>query len=192
MGAENADLPTWALQILATMIGGGFGSLIGYKLAIRSHIVEKRHDFIIEQLRDFYTPMLALHAQIVAKTERCFDVRNDNYLDPDIFHADVWPLYRQLATHFSTNLWLASPDTRKLYDDVIKVVEGFEYDTSNGLLNPDSMAENVKWLDLDPFYAHLKAKLDELQQKLLPDELRWRNRIHWLKGTTLFRTKLLK
>lgn len=97
------------------------GAWIGYRLAISAHVREKRHDFIVEQLRDFYSPMLTLRAEISSATVRCLDLRND-YFDPDQFFKTTWPLYRKMAALFSERLWLASPSTRGFYNEVSNII----------------------------------------------------------------------
>jgi hypothetical protein len=64
----DSTLPPWVTQILTTFGGTMFGSLVGYKLARLSRVFEKRHDFLLDQLRNFYSPMLVLRADIVLQT----------------------------------------------------------------------------------------------------------------------------
>ena len=107
----DVDVAGAVLQVATSGIGTVIGAFLGYRLAISAHVREKRHDFIIEQLRDFYTPMLALRDEISAKTDGCWDIRND-YFHADYWYEHVWPLYRKLTSMFSETLWLASPATR--------------------------------------------------------------------------------
>jgi hypothetical protein len=175
LSAVNGSVPPWVSQLLlslvGTAVGGVIGSFTGYKLAIRSHRAQKRHEFIVEQLRDFYTPMIALRSEIKFNTDECIDIMN-NYLSPDCFFKVVWPLYRKLATHFTTHLWLASPDTRRQHADVLRVVNGYSVQFDNNLIDQDDLISESTALDdrLHSFYEHLDAKLDELQRRLMPNE----------------------
>lgn len=144
-------------------------AFLGYKLGIKSHIAEKRHDFIERQLSEFYAPLLALRDEIRAATDRVWDIRSDTY-DDNYFYEHVWPLYRKLATHFSIHLWLASPQTRVFHRDVSKIIEAFGFEIDNDFIT-DFDGRVLGYFDkLNPFFDHLEARFDYLQRKLLPDE----------------------
>jgi len=156
-------------QFLMPLVGTLVGALVGYRLAISAHIREKRHDFIVEQLRDFYAPLLALRDEIASKTDQCWNPLQ-NYFNADHFHKAVWPLYRQIATLFSSKLWLASPSTRAFHANVIKVIEGFQFGMDNNLIDDRDLDSRISKA-LQPFYDHLSMMLDSLQRKLLPGEV---------------------
>ena len=164
------DWPATAVQLVTSGIGTVIGAFLGYRLAISAHVREKRHDFIIEQLRDFYAPMLALRDDISRLTDACWDIRN-NHFDPNYFYDHVWPLYQKLSSMFSEKLWLASPSTRRFHRDVTRTIAAFCELVDNSLIDERYMNSEVQRFDaLGPFYEHLEDTLNSLQQKLLPDD----------------------
>lgn len=164
------DLAGAAVGLATSGIGTVIGAFIGYRLAISAHVREKRHDFLVEQLRDFYAPMLALRDDISTTTDSCWDIRND-YFDAEYFYKQVWPLYRKLASTFSEKLWLASPATRAFHRDVTKAINSFSESADNGLIDDGHLDSEIKHFEaLRPFYEHLDVTFDALQRKLLPDE----------------------
>jgi hypothetical protein len=111
MLVPSALIP-FVTQIATATLGSLCGAFLGYKLGVRSHVMQRRHDFIVDQLRDFYSPMLSFAADIEFEVGSCADWHDPSYFDNGRFLAKVWPLYRGMLTHFSTHAWLASPPTR--------------------------------------------------------------------------------
>jgi hypothetical protein len=169
--ATDFDWAGSAVQLATSGVGTVVGAFLGYRLALSAHVREKRHDFIVEQLRDFYAPMLSLRDEISTTTNQCWDLRH-NFFDPDYFYKNVCPLYRKLASIFSEKLWLASPATRRFHPLVMKTVGAFQELIDNDLVDYDHIdpEQRQHFEVLIPFYDHLDQTLDALQRKLLPDD----------------------
>ena len=159
----------WLIQIV-TVVGGSLaGSFVGYKLGRQSHIFEKRHDFLLDQLKGFYSPMLGLRADITLQTFLRSDPHQPGSVDLEDFTRVIWPLYRNFASHFTANLWLASPDTREFHGALLKLLNSIEYQLDEGMIGDTDDLVGYLYGQLGPFYDHLDTKLDQLQRKLIPD-----------------------
>jgi hypothetical protein len=170
-GIAGWAVPQWVLQILTTFGGTLLGGYWGYKLARQARIFEKRHDFVLEQLRGFYSPMLGLRADIDLEITRHVDKSlGDGWIPVEDFVQYIWPLYQKLAAHFTANLWLASPDTREFHKALLKLINSTAYQLETGeereRYDSEQLANRLQW-ELGAFYEHLDAKLDRLQRKLI-------------------------
>jgi hypothetical protein len=168
----SAAVLLWPVsQLLAPLVGTAGGLYFGHRLALRAHHAEKRHEFIIEQLREFYTPMLTLRFKIKLNTAECTDLMNCR-LSSESFLKHVWPLYQEFAAHFTAHLWLATPDTRKQLKSVLEIIDRESFAFEYGLIDFDDLYSESNQLEhrLTPFYEHIEAKFDELQGRLMPGE----------------------
>jgi hypothetical protein len=72
--------------------------------------------------------------------------------------------------YFTANLWLASPDTRQFHGEILKLINSVDYQLTIGYIHEreaDDLAKHLRER-MAPFYAHLEAKLDQLQRRLIP------------------------
>jgi len=82
------------------------------------------------------------------------------------FAKDILPAYRQMLAVFRDNLWLADPETRPHFDNLLEFVDLWERWVARSIPH-----EVIKYLGhteetLHPFYDHLEKKLDELRLRL--------------------------
>ena len=171
-GVAGWVMPQWVLQILTTFGGTLLGGYWGYKLARQGRIFEKRHDFVVDQLRGFYSPMLGLRADIDLQITVHVDKSlGDGWIPVEKFEQHIWPLYRKLAAHFTANLWLASPDTRRYHNALLGLINATAYQLQTGeekrRYDNEQLALSLQW-ELSDFYEHLDTKLDQLQRRLIP------------------------
>jgi hypothetical protein len=62
-------LARWGLSIAVPAAAGLFGVIIGAWLAGRRDRQQRRHDFVTQQLRHFYSPLLGLRSEIRMRSE---------------------------------------------------------------------------------------------------------------------------
>lgn len=92
--------------------------------------------------------------------ERLIEYDNKQLVD------DLLPLYRQMVERFRTHYWLAEPDTRAFYPQLVEFVELW-----NRWLDKSLPAEVLQRLghgedNLKDFYKNLDRKHDELREKV--------------------------
>lgn len=63
------DLAKIALPSLFTLLAVIIGARIGYRLSIRRFKIEKRLDFVRQQVTDFYSPLVGCRTRIRATSE---------------------------------------------------------------------------------------------------------------------------
>ncbi len=166
--------------IVALVVGLG-GVLLGAWLTGRHQQSQRRAEFLESQLRDFYSPLLSLLDQILAKTrlrEKILRVAREDprvqgdefsrllQHDNEQFVKEIFPDYQNMVTVFRDNLWLAEAETRRHFSALFEFVEIW-----NRWLNGTISAQMVGVIGhseepLQPFYEHLRRKHDELQTKL--------------------------
>lgn len=157
---------------------------------------QKKLDFIGRQLGDFYSPLLAYHKEIRAKSElrlKISGAANKAWLEkcetnpkPFLNHEkefgpynkiieynnkqlkdELMPLYRKMLVTFRENYWLAEPETRKWYPEFCKFVELWERWLSGNI--PGEVIEKLDETEeekLKPFYQELEYRIDVLRSKL--------------------------
>lgn len=79
---------------------------------------------------------------------------------------DLLPAYRQMTTLFRERLWLADPDTRRYYQDLIQFVELWDRWLAKSI--PAEVIERVGHAEekLHPFYEHIYERHDSLRTRL--------------------------
>jgi len=79
---------------------------------------------------------------------------------------ELIPAYQQMATLFRDNYWLAHPETRAHYQELIEFVELWERWLANSI--PAEVIQRLEHTEerLKPFYAHLEKKHDVLRQSI--------------------------
>ena len=81
-------------------------------------------------------------------------------------HEDFLPKYREMLEIFRKNYWLAEPETRKYYADVIEYVEGWTRHEAKGV-NPETLREiGHSEENLRPFYQELENRTEILRGEL--------------------------
>jgi len=79
---------------------------------------------------------------------------------------DLLPAYRQMTTLFRERFWLADPDTRRHYQDLIQFVELWDRWLAKSI--PAEVIERVGHAEerLHPFYEHIYERHDSLRTRL--------------------------
>jgi len=79
---------------------------------------------------------------------------------------DLLPAYRQMVKLFRENLWLADPDTREHYPQLVEFVELWDRWLAKSI--PAEVIQSLEHSEdnLKPFYDHLDVKHDALRAKL--------------------------
>lgn len=170
---------------LATLLAG----YIGVRYGLKQIKIEKHLEFVEKQLREFYSPLLGRRKYIRAKSEFRLKVEtisgkqwkenagkgiqqstesvhdeikyNNRQLDEEFL-----PMYREMLIIFKDNYWLAEPETKKFYNELVEYVEGWNRWKEKGVT-----AETMKEIghseeNLKPFYEELEKRTDILRSEL--------------------------
>ncbi len=80
--------------------------------------------------------------------------------------AELLPLYRSMVERFRTHYWLAEPDTRAFFPELVEFVELWNRSEQNSM--PVEVIQHFEHGEekLNPFYEHLQKKHDELREKV--------------------------
>lgn len=80
--------------------------------------------------------------------------------------AELLPLYRSMVERFRTHYWLAEPDTRAFFPELVEFVELWNRSEQNSV--PGEVIQRLEHGEekLNPFYEHLQKKHDELREKV--------------------------
>jgi hypothetical protein len=168
------------ITAVVALVGFG-GVLLGAWLTERQQQAQRRAEFLEHQLRDFYSPLLALHDQTLAKKrmrEKVFQVAQKDprvkreqfdqlaQHDAEHFVEELFPDYEKMLTVFRDNLWLADAETQSYFPDFFEFVEIWRKWLKGTLPTMMVPAYGHSEEPLQPFYEHLRRKLEELQTKL--------------------------
>ncbi|SRR5579871_1629485 len=198
----NSDLLRWAFSIGVPALSGFVGVVLGAWLTARRERVHRRYEFRVQQLRDFYSPLLGLRAEVRARGEHrehihgladaawqrlCSEARQgrDNPEELLNLQRNRWPEFeaviryddRQLAEQlvptcrkmllvFRDNLWLAEPETRSYFGELLKFVDVWDGWLANSIPVEVVNATGQKEASLQPLYQHLESTHDELRNHL--------------------------
>ena len=79
---------------------------------------------------------------------------------------ELIPAYRRMLITFRDNLWLAEPETRPFFNELLEFVEIWERWLAHSL--PHEVVQTLGHSEerLYPFYKHLEAQHDELRRLL--------------------------
>jgi hypothetical protein len=79
---------------------------------------------------------------------------------------ELLPLYRRMVEVFRANYWLAEPDTRAFFPELMEYVELWNRSEKKSL--PGEVVQRLDHREekLNGFYAHLQQKHDELREKV--------------------------
>jgi hypothetical protein len=93
-----------------------------------------------------------------------FDQMNSE--DNRHFVQEIVPRYRKMVDHFAANMWLAEPETREYFGDLVAFVDIWER-WINKTLPVEVLRElHHSEAKLLPFYEDLARQLDALRQRL--------------------------
>ena len=167
----------WYVPLLNSIPSGLIGAGVVYYFGLRQRAKERRFAFLDRQLTEFYAPLAGLRKQIRATSELRLKVINVTSFSAERteatidyhnkqFHEELMPKYREMLTLFTNKYHLADADTRAFYSPFLEYVEIWNMWLAKSL-EPDVPSklghaeENVK-----PFYAHLEAKMQALQDEI--------------------------
>jgi hypothetical protein len=79
------------------------------------------------------------------------------------FREVLMPRYREMVSIFREKMWLAEPDTRKFFDQLIEFVDVWDKILADKLPRSIPRAINHTEENLKPFYQHLEEVTDRLR-----------------------------
>lgn len=170
---------------LTTLLAG----YIGVRYGLKQIKVEKRLEFIEKQLKEFYSPILGRNKYIHAKseyrlkihtisrrqwkekaergiTQSIGSVENEIEYDNRQFDEEFLPLYREMLTIFRDGYWLAEPETRKFYNELVEYVEGWNRSKGKGVTGETMREIGHSEGKLKPFYEELEKRTEILRFEL--------------------------
>lgn len=188
---ENVKIMTEFIKFLASVLAPLLAGYIGVAYGLKQIKIQKRIDLIEKQLNKFYSPLLGLHKEIRAKSELRLKIKvagneawkskcesggypDTTSVDKEIEYdnkqlmEDFIPRYNKMLEIFRDNYWLAEPETRKFYQELLEFVEIWNRHFGGGL----------------PLYVAIKIEHSEEKLKLFYDEIELR--------TNILRQELLK
>ena len=86
--------------------------------------------------------------------------------DNNKLHEDLLPAYRKIMGLFRENYWLAEPETRSFYAEVVEFVEIWNRGVEKSL--PVEVLKRLQHTEekLAPFYEHIEKQHDAIRGKL--------------------------
>lgn len=175
----------FVVAVVAPFLAGWFGLKYGL-IQIKE---ERRLTFVEKQLSEFYSPLLGLHKEIRAKSELRVKIEeaggklwNEGVaagLPPSIeptekeiaynnkqLRDEFLPMYREMLAIFRKGYWLAEPETRNFYADLVEYVEGWTRWEAGGV--PPAVMQKIGHTEekLRPFYNELTERTDVLRKEL--------------------------
>lgn len=170
---------------LATL-GAGY---IGVRYGLKQIKIEKHLDFIEKQLKEFYSPLLGRRKYIRAKSEFRLKVeqisgrqwkekakqgieQSIESVDKEIeynnrqLNEEFLPMYREMLTIFRDNYWLAEPETRQYYNDLVEYVEGWNRWKEKGVTAETMYEIGHSEGKLKPLYDELEKRTNILRSEL--------------------------
>ena len=182
---ELFDTIKFIIPPLATLLAG----YIGVRYGLKQVKIEKHLEFIEKQLKEFYSPLLGKRKYIRAKSEFRLKVetisgrqwkenaekgiqQSIESVDNEIkynnrqLNEEFLPMYREMLIIFKDNYWLAEPETREFYNELVEYVEGWNRWKEKGVT-----AETMKEIGhseekLKPFYEELDKRTDILRKEI--------------------------
>jgi hypothetical protein len=179
-----------AVKFLVSVLAPVLAGYIGVKYGLKQIKMQKRMEFIENQLNKFYSPILGLRKEIRAKSELRVKIESlgdeawkeacKNGQAPDItpytksidynnrqLREQFIPAYNKMLEVFKENYWLVEGETRKFYPQLVEYVEIWNRNFADGL--PPDVAARIKHTEgnLENFYNELEIRTDKLRQELL-------------------------
>ena len=195
------DLAKIVLPSFFILLAAILGARLTYRFAVRRLKLEKRLDFVRQQVTDFYSPLIGCRKRIRASSElrvelsRASDIawrkicdeqptpflEHEKYFEPfkrqiedenKRFPKFLLPLYDEMVDIFTKNYWLAEDSTKEFYKPFCRYVELWHRFHDDAI--PPRVFEEVP-LDeetLLPFYENLESNLSKLRDELSQKETR--------------------
>jgi hypothetical protein len=164
---------------------GLLGVLVGGYMSDRRERQKRRGDFITRQLTEFYGPLVAGRAEILArsdlrvKVEQATSAAWPNMVaeardaisraidyDNTILRETLIPAYHQMVATFREKWSLAEPKTRTYFAALVEFVEIWERHLKGGISGEAIARLGHTEENLKPFYAHLEATHEQLRRRL--------------------------
>jgi hypothetical protein len=185
-----------SLPLIAALIGF-LGALIGAGLTAwfvqRRERQQRQLAFLERQLREFYSPMVGLRAEVRMRGELRLRIQNlaeavssellrnspdqtreyTQHLleqfrgvikdDNTTFKTQLIPAYQKMASLFREQLWLADPETQAYYPDFMEYLDVLERHLRDAIPGEVVASLGHTEANLHPFYAHLEARHHQLR-----------------------------
>src|SRR3989339_157390 len=182
---EFFDTIKFIIPPLATLVAG----YVGVRYGLKQIKIEKHLEFIEKQLKEFYSPLLGRRKYIRAKSEFRLKVetisrkqwkknaekgiqQSVESVDNEIKYnnrqlsEEFLPMYREMLTIFKDNYWLAEPETREFYNELVEYVEGWNRWKGKGVTAETMIEIGHSEEKIKPFYEELEKRTDILRLKL--------------------------
>ena len=182
---ELFDTIKFIIPPLATLLAG----YIGVRYGLKKIKIEKRLEFIEKQLKEFYSPILGRRKYIRAKSEfrlkverisgrqwkenaqkgiqqSAESVSGEIEYNNKQLEEEFLPLYREMLTIFRDNYWLAEPETRQFYNELVEYVEGWNRWKAKGVTAETMQEIGHSEEKLKPLYDELEKRVDILRFEL--------------------------
>jgi hypothetical protein len=174
-------------NIGAMGVGGLIGMFISNWMTTRRETAARAVQFREQQLAQFYGPLLALHNEIRARSELRLKLQkaaNDLHVNA-MPHAEsgktvlanvqdenetlrniLIPTYHEMIKVFRDKMWLAEPETREHFKNLIEFVDVWDEILGDKL--PSSVAPAIGHTEqnLPRFYDHIEKMHERLRSKL--------------------------
>ena len=190
----DGSWPGWGLMQSGISAGAGLvGVIVGGVVTAHNQKAERRNARIREQLHDFYSPLLGIREEILAKSEMRTKVHSaagvawqkqvkiHNRFVPDDVAArfdkvqsyskeqlekELVPLYRRMLELYLSNKWLAEKSTLGFNYELVEFVEFWNRYYAGSL--PLEVLEEIEHSEekLKPFYKDLQDNFEKLRVKL--------------------------
>jgi hypothetical protein len=186
----------WYYSLLNSLPSGLVGAAVVYYFGVRQLIAQRRIGFVERQLSEFYAPLAGIRKQILAKREvrqkivaaaeaawqeicKSYEGRlmHDHaerfapfdkiiQYDNKQFLEELLPKYREMLSLFTDRYHLAAPETRAFYQELVEFVEIWNRWLAESL--PREVVAKLGHSEekLQPFYDHIEAKMQALQQEV--------------------------
>lgn len=189
------ELAKIILPAFFTLLAAILGAIFAYRFSIKRFRLEKKYDFIRQQLTEFYSPLAGCRMRIRASSELRVELskacgtasekvckeqpypfhEHEKRFEPfkkqiedenQRFPKYVLPLYDQMVDIFTRNYWLAEDSSKHFYKPFCRYVELWHRYYDNAI--PPHVLEEIKIDDetLLPFYEDIERHLNELRNKL--------------------------
>ena len=182
---EILDTVEFLVPPIATLLAG----YIGVQFGVKQIHIQKHLSFVEKQLTEFYSPLLGIHKEIRAKSEYRLKIETISgrqwkekaekgvQQSTESVHSEIeynnrqlneefLPMYREMLSIFRSGYWLAEPETKEFYSELVEYVEGWNRWKAKGA-TPDTMQEvGHSEEKLRPFYAELEKRTDILRKEL--------------------------
>lgn len=149
-------------------------------------------NFIEQQLREFYSPLIGYRKRVQSITELRVEIfkatetkwkefvrSNPNYTEEDSkkfdnsikyddiqFRVETMPLYDKMVSIFTENYYLAETDTSKWYEEFFNFVEIWHRYIKEAIPKEVILELNHSEENLKPFYIDLESQMNRLRKQL--------------------------